>query len=226
MRSVHALAVLALSLGLAAAPPPDPVLQKVIAGARAVPPATITFERTSKTSARDAKGASETSTRVDRWDGKQLKRISTDGRPATPEEIAEQAKAIKGSPIPGYHRIADYLAGGARRLSEKPGQIVYRIDKLPKGSINMGGDRSDKFSADLAVDTSGTAPVATRVHIFAPKPFSIMLVAKIEKFDVVSDFAIAADGRPALARSVQQMAGAQFGKAGEQRTEAVFSPLK
>lgn len=155
-----------------------------------------------------------------------MQRISTDGQPATAGEIADQAKASKGRPVPGYYRIGDYLAGGARRLSEKPGQIVYRIDRMPKGSIDLSGDRSDKFSADIAVDTSGAAPVATRVYIFAPKPFSIMFVAKVDKFDVVNDYGLGRDGRPALLRSVQQMAGAQFGKVGEQRTEAVYTPIK
>jgi hypothetical protein len=219
-------ALLALSSAAHAAPSADPVLQKLVAGARAVPPATISFERTSKTVARDAAGATETSTRVDRWDGQTMQRISTDGRPATAEEIAKQAKASKGRPVPGYHRIGDFLTGGARRISDKPGQIVYRIDKLPKGSIDMNGDKSDKFSADLAVDTSGAAPVATRMHIFLAKPFSIMFVAKVDKFDTVNDYGIGRDGRPALMRSVQQMAGAQFGKSGEQRTESVFTPQK
>jgi hypothetical protein len=221
-----AILLFLLSVAATAEPVGDPVLQSVIAGARAVPPATISFERSAKTIAREASGASETRTRVDRWDGRTLQRISTDGRPASAEEIAEQAKASKSRPIPGYHRIADFLSGGARRLSQKPGQIVYRIDKMPKGSIDMNGDKSDRFSADLAVDTSGAAPVATRLHIFLTKPFSIMFVAKVDKFDTVNDYGIGRDGRPTLLRSVQQMAGAQFGKAGEQRTESVFTPLK
>jgi hypothetical protein len=219
-------ALIFFAVAAEAAPSTDPVLQKLVASARALPPATISFERNSKTIAREASGAAETSTRVDRWDGRTMQRISTDGRPATGEEIAQQAKASKGRPVPGYHRIGDFLSGGARRISEKPGQIVYRIDKLPKGSIDMNGDKSDKFAADLAVDTSGVAPVATRLHIFLPKPFSIMFVAKVDKFDTVNDYGIGRDGRPVLVRSVQQMAGAQFGKAGEQRTESVFTPLK
>jgi hypothetical protein len=226
MNKILAVALLFLSASAQAATPADPVLQKLVAGARAVPPTSISFDRASKTGARDEKGKTETGSRVDRWDGRSMQRISTNGRPATPEEIADQVQASKGRPVPGYHRIGDYMAGGARRLSEKPGQIVYRIDKMPKGSIDLNGDRSDKFSADIAVDTSGVAPVATRVHIYAPKPFSIMFVAKVDKFDVVNDYGLGHDGRPALLRSVQQMAGAQFGKAGEQRTEAVYTPVK
>jgi hypothetical protein len=220
-----ATALLAVS-AVNAAPATDPVLQAVIAGARAVPPSAISFERTSKTLAREASGATENSSRVDRWDGRTMQRISNDGRPATAEEIAAQAKASKGRPVPGYHRLADYLSGGARRISEKPGQIVYRIDRLPKGSVDLNGDKSDRFAADLTIDTSGAAPVARQLHIFLPKPFSIMFVAKVDKFDVTNDYGIGRDGRPALLRSVQQMAGARFGKVGEQRTDSVYTPLK
>jgi hypothetical protein len=226
MRYILALSLFLFSVGASATVPADPVLQKLIAGARAVPPSTISFERSSKTVAREANGTTETGTRVDRWDGRVMTRVSTDGRPATAEEIAQQAKASKGRPVPGYHRIGDYLSGGARRISEKPGQIVYRVDKMPKGSVDLNGDRSDKFSADVAVDTSGLVPVATRLHIFLQKPFSIMLVAKVDKFDVVNDYGMGRDSRPFLVKSVQQMAGAQFGKIGEQRTEAVFTPMK
>jgi hypothetical protein len=227
MRTLLALATLVIFPAAGqAAPAADPVLLAVIAGARAVPPSTIAFERTSKTIAREASGATETSSRVDRWDGRTLQRISTDGRPATAEEIATQAKASKGRPVPGYHRIGDYLSGGARRISEKPGQITYRIDRMPKGSVDLNGDKSDRFAADLTVDTSGATPVARQLHIFLPKPFSIMFVAKVDKFDVTNDYGTGRDGRPALVRSVQQMAGAQFGKVGEQRTDSVYTLLK
>lgn len=222
------LALLSLSIASAslAAPAADPVLQKVIAGARAVPPSSISFERTSRLVAKDESGASETTVRVDRWNGKQLALISKDGAPASADDIARQAKAGKGRPVAGYYRIGDFLSGGARRISEKPGQIVYRVDRMPKGSIDLNGDKSDKFSADAVVDTSGAVPMVTRFHIFLPKPFSIMFIAKVDKFDIQNDYAIGKDGRPALARSVQQMAGAQFGKAGEQRTEITYSPLR
>lgn len=228
MHITPALALLSLSIGSAAlaAPVVDPVLQKVIAGARAVPPTSVSFERTSRLVAKDESGATETSVKVDRWNGKQLVLVSTNGTPASADDIAKQAKAGKGRPIAGYYRVGDFLSGGARRISEKPGQIVYRVDTMPKGSIDLNGDKSDKFSADAVVDTSGSVPVVTRVHIFLPKPFSIMFIAKVDKFDVQNDYVVGRDGRPALARSVQQMAGAQFGKAGEQRTEIVYSPMR
>jgi hypothetical protein len=217
--------VAAATAGVASAAPADPVLQKIIAGAAAVPPASTSFERTTRVVERDESGAAETTVRVDRWDGKLLSLVSINGKPATAGEIADFRKAAAARPMAGYYRLATFVSAGARRTGEKPGQLLYRIDHMPKGSVDLNGDKSDKFSADLTVDTSGPVPVVSRLHIFLPKPFSIMFVAKVDKFDVVNDYAAGKDGRPALVHSVQQLAGAQFGKAGETRTEISYTPV-
>ncbi len=214
----------ALTHGVAAAPAADPLLQKIIAGARAVPPSSIRFERTTKSGGRDQSGPAESEMRVDRWDGRQLTRISINGRPATAEEVEKVRKAATG--VPGYHRIADYLAGGARRTSEAAGQIGYHLDRLPKGTVNMGGDRSDKFFGDVTIDTSGSQPFVSRVHFYAPKGFSIMLVAQVDRFDQVLEYRLGSDGRPMLVRSIQTLAGSQFGKTGETRTESTYVALR
>ncbi len=202
----------------------DPLLQKLIAGARAVPASSIRFERVSKSSGREKDGPVETEVRVDRWDGRQMTRISINGRPATAEEVEKARKA--STSIAGYHRIAEYLAAGARRGADTPGQTTYHLDRLPKGTIAMGGDRSDKFVGDVTVDTSGAQPFVSRMHFFAPKPFSIMFVAKVDRFDVVNDYRLGPDGRPMLVRQVQSISGAQFGKVGETRTESSYTLLR
>ena len=209
---------------IAAPPMLTALLQKLIAGSRAVPPASIMFECTSKTSGREKSSAVESKVRIDRWDGRQMARISTNGRPATPAEIEKVRKAT--TTIAGYHRITDYLVAGARRSDEASGQIVYHLDRLSKAMINMRGDRSDRFVGDLTVDTSGAQPFIVRTHFYAPAPFSILFVAKVDRFDAVSDDRNGAGGRPVLDRQVQTIAGAQFGKAGETRTESTCSPLR
>jgi len=209
---------------IAAAPVLTALLQKLIAGSRAVPPASIMFECTSKTSGREKGSAVESEVRIDRWHGRQMARISTNGRPATPEEIEKVRKAT--TTIAGYRRIADYLVAGARRSDEASGQIVYHLDRLPKDMINMGGDRSDRFLGDLSVDISGARAFIVRTNFYAPAFFSILFVAKVDRFDAVSDYRNGADGSPALDRQVQTIAGAQFGKAGETRTESPHSPLR
>jgi hypothetical protein len=225
-RRAAVVLVLSFSMGVAAraAPAVDPLLQKIIAGARAVPPSSIRFERTTRAGGRDQNGPVETEVRVDRWDGRQMTRISINGRPATADEVEKARKA--STSVAGYHRIAEYLAGGARRTTDTAGQIVYHLDRLPKGLISLGGDRSDKFVGDLTIDTSGAQPFVSRLHFYTPKPFSVMFVAKVDRFDVVNDYRPGADGRPMLVRQVQTIAGAQFGKVGETRTESTYTPLR
>ncbi len=224
MRSISAgLCLVVLS---AAAPAPDPLLDRIIAGARAVPADSIGFERSSRSIGQDEGKAPETNVRVDRWDGQQLTLVSVNGSPATPEKIAEQKKAFSGRPVPGYHRIAEFLKGGAHRLPDNQGRILYRIDKLPKGSINIGKDVSENLVADLLIDNSGNQPYVSRMHIFLPKPLSFFFVAKLDSFDVVNEYRPGPGGRPALLRTTQSLAGVQLGKSGNTRTESTFTPLK
>lgn len=222
-------AVLASALAVAApaaSPVSDPLLQKVVAVARSRPASATSFDRSSRTTDKEAGGKIATAARVDRWDGRQMTRISVDGKPASAEDVAAARKASAGRPVPGYHRVADYLAAGARRTAETAGQIVYRVDRLPKGSVEISGDRSDKFVGDATIDTTGAQPFVSRMHFFLPKPLSIMMVAKLDRFDVVNDYRIGPDGHPVLVRSVQSMAGSQFGTVGESRTESSYSPIR
>ena len=220
------LAIAIVGAPVAAAPATDALLQKVIAGARAVPPASIAYDRSSRTTARENGGASETHVQVDRWDGRQMLRISTDGKPATPDEIAKANKTSAGLPVAGYHRVADLLASGARRTGEAAGQVTYHIDRLPKGSVNIGGDRSADMAGDATIDTTGPQPFVSRIHFFLHKPLSIMFVAKLDKFDSVNDYRIGADGRPVLVHQLRTIVGSQFGTAGETRTESTYTPLR
>jgi hypothetical protein len=103
---------------------------------------------------------------------------------------------------------------------------VYHIATMPKGSVKVGGDVSDKMAAEVVVDTSGATPYVTRLHVFAKAPFRVMMVAKVESFDTVSDYARGPDGRPVLARSANTITGSQFGKDGTQKTDAVFSNFR
>lgn len=218
------LGSLPILLTLAAAPAPDPLLQQVIAGARAVPASTQPFERVVRTTAQEKDAAPVTRTRTDRWDGKVLTPLVVDGKPATPAQVAEITKASAGRPVPGYHRIADFLKNGAVRVADSQGRTVYRIAGLPKGSVNVGKDISSDLVGEAIVDTSGPQPFVSRLRVFLPKPLSFFMVAKLDSFDQVNDYRLGSDGRPVQVRSVQSMAGAQFGKAGTTRAEAIYTP--
>ncbi|MBC7505587.1 MAG: hypothetical protein H7267_07690 [Sandarakinorhabdus sp.] len=224
MRS--ALAALSLLLTIAAARPPDPLLATIIAGARAAAPATTAFERTSRTTATEEKGAPETHVRVDRWDGKMLVPLTIDGKPASADQIAEVQKAAKGRPVAGYHRLADFLQGGAVRGTDAQGHTIYRIAGLPKGTINVGKDISADLVGEASIDTSTSQPFVWRLRVYLPKPLSFFMVAKLDAFEIINDYRPGPGGKPALVKGVQSMTGAQFGKSGTTRTETSYTILK
>ena len=220
------IAFLALIALTGAAPPPDPLLEKIIAGSRAMVPSAMAFERTVRTISKDENGAAETRVRVDRWDGQQLTPVSIDGKPPTAAQIAEIEKASAGRPIPGYHRLADFLKNGAVRISDPQGRIVYRVNGLPKGSVNIGKDISADLVAEAIVDSSGAQPYVSRLRVYLPKPLSFFMVAKLDAFEQVNDYRPGPGGKPALAKGLQTMSGAQFGKAGSTRTESSYNSLR
>ncbi len=224
MRSIFAAVSLVLATPVAAAP--DPLLTRIIAGARAASPDSIGFERTARTTSQDAGAAAQTSTRVERWDGHVLTPISIDGKPATADEVAKARKVFASRPVPGYHRIAAYLGNGARRIADPQGRTVYRIDSLPKDSITVGRDVSSDMAGEVFVETAGDQPYVSRLHLFLPKPVSFFMVAKLDALDVVYEYRPGPGGRPALVHTVQNMAGSQMGKAGTTRTDSTFTPLK
>lgn len=222
---VASLSALLAAVAVAAPAPADPVLAAVVRSAAAITPASQPFEEVARVTSRDDAGKTETVTRVTRWDGKQRTLVSINGRPPTPAESKDAAKAFAQAPIPGYHRLALYLSGGGQRQTAPGGKSLYRIAPMPKGSINIAGDRSAGMIAEAVVE-AGDRPWVSRLHILAPKPISMFLVARIDSFDVVSDYALAADGRPMLVHQVQNFSGAQFGQKGSVRTEVTWTPLR
>ena len=219
------LAFLALLL-LAAAPAPDRLLETIVAAARAADPATTAFERTARTTASEADSSPETHVRTDRWNGQTLVPLTVDGKPASAAQVAEQQNATKGRPVPGYHRLADFLKGGAARTIDAQGRTVYRITGFPKGTINIGKDISADLVGEALVDSSGPQPYVSRLRIYLPKPLSFFMVAKLDAFEIVNEYRPGPGGRPALAKGVQSMTGAQFGKSGTTRTEASYTVLR
>lgn len=224
MRWIFSLFAIMFSVAAVAAP--DPVLERVIAGAKAVPPAATAFERTARTTSKDETGATETRVRVDRWDGAQLTPVSIDGKPPTPAQFAEIQKATAGRPVPGYHRVADFLKNGAVRVPDPQGRTVYRVTGLPKGTVNIGKDISASLVGEAVVDTSGPQPYVSRLRVYLPKPLSFFMVAKLDAYEQINEYRLGPGGKPALFKALQAMSGAQFGKSGSTRTEATYNALR
>lgn len=219
------LAALSLLFAVAAAPAPDPLLQQIVAGARAVPPASVRWERALKQSGQDAGDSSaESHSRTERWDGKQLTLINVDGKPPTADDLASHRKASAGRPVPGYHRVADFLGPGATRSQDAQGRTLYRVNGLPKGSITIGRDISANLVAEALIDNSGPQPFVSRLRITLPKPLGFMFVARLDSFEAVSDYRLVG-GRPVLVRQTQAITGTQMGKSGTSRSESLYTPL-
>jgi hypothetical protein len=219
----HIAAVTTLVVLSAAAPVPDPLLSRLIADARALAPSTMSFDRATSAVQTTASGRGDADRRTDHWSGKAWTLLSVDGKPPSVEATAKYAKQASGAIIPGYYRLGTFLAATTGKSADAQGRTVYHIDSMPKGSVNAGGDISDRLAGDATVDTGGGAPYVARLHIYSRTAFHVMLVAKIDNFDVVTDYARTADGKPVLVRSVGVLKGSQFGTDGTQRTETTIT---
>lgn len=226
MSTVRHIALAALLPALvAAAPLADPLQMRLVADAAALGPATLGFERSVRVTASDGT-SSKVETRVDRWDGRGWTLLSIDGKPADTAAAAKDAKARAGKPVPGYYRLAAFFGIPATRTTDASGATILRLAALPPGSIDIAGDRSDQFAAEATVDTSGPKPWVRRLHAYARAPFRIMIVGRIDRFDLVNDYALDAGGHPVLVRQVQDYAGSGPGQSGSVRTETVYRGLR
>ncbi len=204
-----------------AAAPADPLLARLLAGANAVPPPALSFDRIAVASETSASGT-ERHTRVDRWDGRAWSVLSIDGKPLAPAAAAAALKSTSPDNVPGYYRLAAYLAANPQRVADPSGGVVYRLARLPPGSVAIKGAPPDKFAAELSVDAAGPIPYVRRARYFAPQPFRMMMVAKLDHFEATSDYRLNAAGRAELVRQVIDVSGAMFGREGSQHSEFTF----
>lgn len=63
-----------------------------------------------------------------------------------------------------------------------------------------------------------TTPDITRIHIFAPQPFSPAPLARVERYTLTSTCALAPNGRRYASESVHESRGSAFGRSFDTRT--------
>jgi len=207
----------------------DALLQQLIAEANRARP--VAFERTTRneTAPADAPGGR---VRVDRFnpraaEGQQWTLVSVDGRAPTPAELEQYQKmAGRGAP-PGFHNIGKILASPISRRMERDGRIIYQWNNLAPGSVRSPGpDLSKHLSAEAIVRDIGGKPHLQEVRVFAARPFSVMLVAKIRAFDIRSDYRPGAGGVPFLTQQTSEVdAKAPAGMGGHHRNSFSFRPI-
>lgn len=228
---MHALKIIAAAalVALPAAGSADAVTDAVLAASAKAP--MVAFER----SARITQGTGserKTFVRVDRFnpraaEGKQWTLVSIDGRAPTDDERSAHADNVRDNPVPGFHRLHIMLAGTPQLKSDAGGRKTYFWPNLQKNALPAPGpDFSAKLSAEAVVEQVGGQPMMTRVRVFAAKPFSIMAVAKMNRFDVVSNYGPGAAGVPFLASQTSNSdVNAPMGRGGVTSSQMSFKPL-
>lgn len=231
MRPVLAFAALLfapLGLGTAVAAQADPILASILADSAKSSP--VAFERT--VTAEKPSADKPASVVVDRFNprgaaGAQWTLVSIDGRGPTKKETEAHKKATAALPVPGFHRLSRWFAEPPARRTESQGRITYRWDGLPDGAfMTPGGDISSHLSAEMLVEKAGSKPQVSTVRVFAAKPFTIRSVAKMNRFDTLSQFRPLPGGQSFLASQAQSVdVTAPFGMGSKQKTQVSFKAL-
>lgn len=207
----------------AALPVADPLARQLIADSHAVTETSFGFERTTRAEATDGK-ESEKEVEVDRFDpaaNPRYRLISVDNKLPKSNKFKEYAKAIEGKPVPNYGRVALLLA-----VAHRTDATHFHVDDVPKEVLpGQGGMMARHLKADLTVDTSGAKPFVAETRMFAPAPFRMMLIAKVDRFEVVNRYHPGPDGRPRIVSQDVTISGSGPGMSGTQITHAVFRPL-
>jgi hypothetical protein len=222
MMTIRFAALPVLALLLAAAPLP-PVRDAIIKQSAAISPAQIKFTRTVTLTRRAPTGTSKT-VRVDSWDGQRWTLISVDGKPPTPQQIAEAEKAAAGGTVPGYHNIGKMLAAATESRRDPGGRLVLVIPRLPAGMVRTNGnDISDNLAGEAFVATAKGKPFVQQLKISAREPFSLSMTTKISAFAQVTEYQLDANGQPRLVAQHFDSSGSMFGISGGQSSDTVFS---
>ena len=204
-----------------AATPAELVRDRVVAEARTMSSASLAYDRTMTVTQADAKEKAS-QTRVDRWDGKAWTLLSLDGKPPSADDRAKHAKAAAAGSVPGYYRLAAMLAA-ASASADAQGRTVLRMATLPpKSVVTSGKDVTENFTGEAVVAVSAR-PFVQQLRLTARAPFRMMLVAKIDSFVTVADYARGPDGTPRLVRQVADIRGSMMGSDGTQRVETIFT---
>jgi hypothetical protein len=225
----HAAPALALLVCAAAPARADAILQSLrTEAARAE---AIGFERITREERQTAKGP-VVELRVDRFDprapaGRQWTLVTVNGRAPTLREQSDHRKLVSSLPVPGFYRLSAILAGEPQRSVDSAGRIIYRWPSLPPGSMpTPGPDVSTRMAAEAVVEKVGGRPMFRSVRLFAPKPFPVMAVAKVNAFDLQSFYEPGANGMPMLvSQSGTTDISAPFGQGGRQTSQIRFRPL-
>ena len=201
----------------------DPVRNRIVADAGAMTPASLAFDRTTK-SVRTGGGTTTNTLKVERWDGHKWALVSINGRNPTGGERAEAEKLAAASPVPGYHRLAALLATATESVTDAQGRTVIKVPVLPAGTVRTdSSDISGHRNAEVILSNRDDKLWVERVKVTAREPFKMNMLIKVLSFEQVSEYKLDADGRPRLDRQVADSAGMMFGFPGGEKSEITYA---
>ncbi len=220
------LAILGLPIALAlmaAAPAVDPVRDRIVAEARAINPATLSFDRTTNQT-RKGGGTSSKVTTLERWDGKRWTLVAVNGKRPTPSEKRDREAAAAAAPVPGYHQLASIIAAATEARVDEQGRTVLLIPVMPANSVRT--DSSDisahlKAEATLA-ETNGQIWVE-QVRVTERESFKLNMLIKVTDFERVDDYRLGSDGKPQLASQSADSMGSMFGISGGETNKITYA---
>lgn len=223
-----ALPVIALAMAAPGFAQAAPQMSQVLALAKKIGPQG--FERT--TTRTDTRDGGTKTVEVDRFDpskpaGQQWTLLSVDGKAPTPDQNSDHQKTVNGGPVPGYYRIAAMLAGPNPTTTAQGNDTVFDWKRLPAGSLPMKGmDLTSDLAVSATVSMINSQPIVTQMRVAAPRPFRVMMLAKIDTMTVTSDYSMLPNGQPFLTRQVmEQSASIPMKGQGTVRSEMAFRPL-
>ncbi|WP_439534757.1 hypothetical protein [Polymorphobacter sp.] len=201
----------------------DPLRDKIVASARAVPPAKLSFERTTRLE-RKGGGSLTRQLRTERWDGARWTLVSIDGHAPSERERRSMERRKDAENVPGYHELARIVAAATERRTDAQGRTVLVVPVLPAGSVMADGkDISAHLQAEAVLGSRSGEPWVERLTVTAREPFKLNLLIKVTSFEQINNYRISTDGEPRLVAQQNDSVGSMFGYTGGEKSEVLYA---
>jgi hypothetical protein len=229
-RPLTIIGLLAIGSGAFAEQNLDELKQRVLAQAQTASADDYAFTRTIRNDGTMA-GKSQQTTMVERYDPSRAadarwSLVSVNGAPPPADALQKFRKETPKRRVPGYHRLANYIAAAASIAQDSQRRTVLRFASLPKESaIVMDSDVSENTSAEVALNTASETPFAEQVRLTV-KPMRLKLVMKLNSYESTSRYRMGPDGKPLLVEQVADMSGSGMGQEGRMHTVITYSDYR
>lgn len=213
---------IALAL-MAAAPAVDPVRDRIVAEAKAINPATLSFDRTTNQT-RKGGGTSSKVTTLERWDGKRWTLVAVNGKRPTASEKRDREAAAAAAPVPGYHQLATIVAAATEARVDDKGRTVLLIPVMPANTVRTdSADISSHLKAEATLAETNGQVWVEQVRVTEREPFKLNMLIKVTDFERVDDYRLGSDGKPQLASQSADSMGSMFGISGGETNKITYA---